>query len=223
MKRAFFQRRSVRSARSPRCGTPSARVRLCVSLCRPLWLAIILVLSAPPLAAADLAKALAALKIDGRVILMRHTQTVPGAGDPSGFKLGDCSTQRNLNQRGISQARQFGAALKAANIRIGKVLVSQWCRADDTARFVLDAAGLAKKFREPFWPLNNVWDDDSKVKQQSAAVRAKINEWRGPGVLLMVSHGVTISPILGRTTSQGGFFVIEPSNGKVNIIAEARL
>ena len=174
-------------------------------------------------AAADLAPALEMLKRDGRVILMRHTQTVPGVGDPGSFKLGDCSTQRNLNQQGINQARKFGAALKSAGIRIGKVLVSEWCRADDTARHILEEAGFGDMRREPFWPLNNVWDDDSKVKQQSAAVRAKINEWRGPGVLLMVSHGVTISPILGRTTSQGGFFVIEPSNGKVNIIAEARL
>ena len=202
---------------------PSAPAWLSVSQCRALWLTIILALSAPPLAAADLAKALAALKTDGRVILMRHTQAVPGAGDPNGFKLGDCSTQRNLNQRGISQARQFGAALKAANIRIGKVLVSQWCRADDTARLVLDAAGLAKLPREPFWPLNNVWDDDSRVDQQSAAIRAEIARWRGPGALLMVSHGVTISPVLGRSTTQGGFFVIELSNGNPNIIAEGRL
>ena len=77
--------------------------------------------------------------------------------------------------------------------------------------------------RERFWPLNNVWDDDSRLGQQVAKVHAEIAKWRGPGVLLMVSHGVTIRPVLGRTTSQGGFFVVESKGKGQKIVAEGRM
>lgn len=173
--------------------------------------------------AGQLDAAIKALETDGRVILMRHTQTTPGVGDPDGFKLEECATQRNLNDEGIEQARRFGRALKAAGIRIARVLVSEWCRADDTARYVLEAAGQAETPRTRFWPLNNVWDDNSRVNQQTAKTRAEIANWRGPGALLMVSHGVTIRPVVGQSTSQGGFFVLAPSDDTFKIIAEGRL
>ena len=176
-----------------------------------------------PAAGASLGEAIQALKTDGRIILLRHTQTVPGVGDPDGFRLEDCSTQRNLNELGIAQAKRFGAALKAAGIRIGRVLVSEWCRADDTARYVLQAAGVAAMPRTSFWPLNNVWDDDSRVDEQVAAARAEMAKWQGPGALLMVSHGVTIRPIIGRSTSQGGFFIVQPKGDTFEIVAEGRL
>lgn len=180
-------------------------------------------LSLVPARAGSLEAAIAALKKDGRVILMRHTQTVPGVGDPDGFKLEECATQRNLNDEGIDQARRFGAVLKAAGIRIGRVLVSEWCRADDTARYILEAAGQSDLPRTRFWPLNNVWDDDSRVDEQTTKTRAEIASWQGPGTLLMVSHGVTIRPVTGQSTSQGGFFVIEPMDNTFKIVIEGRL
>src|SRR5215211_8430504 len=42
---------------------------------------------------ADEAAAWAALRLGGHVALMRHADA-PGAGDPPGFKLNDCTTQR---------------------------------------------------------------------------------------------------------------------------------
>ena len=103
------------------------------------------------------------------------------------------------------------------------MLVSEWCRADDTARYILQAAGLENVPRTRFWPLNNVWDDDSRVDEQVASARSEMAKWRGPGALLMVSHGVTIRPIIGRTTSQGGFFIVQPKAGTFEIVAEGRL
>lgn len=176
--------------------------------------------TANPVQASSLDPAVQALKKGGRIILMRHSQTVAGVGDPAGFKLGDCATQRNLNKKGVQQAKRVGAALKSAGIRIGKVLVSEWCRADDTARHILEAAGLDKVPRKKFWPLNNAWDDDSRIDEQVAAIRSELANWRGPGALLMISHGVTIGPAVGRSTTQGGFFVIEPTGSTFKIVAE---
>src|SRR3712207_235855 len=45
------------------------------------------------------------LEAGGQVVLMRPATTTPGIGDPPNFKLGDCSTQRNLSDAGRAQAK----------------------------------------------------------------------------------------------------------------------
>jgi hypothetical protein len=41
------------------------------------------------------------------IILLRHA-TAPGVGDPPGFRLDDCATQRNLDDTGRAEARAIG-------------------------------------------------------------------------------------------------------------------
>ena len=36
----------------------------------------------------------------------------PGSGDPVGFSLDDCTTQRNLDSEGIKQSKQIGKFFK---------------------------------------------------------------------------------------------------------------
>src|SRR3954452_15796974 len=74
------------------------------------------------------------LKEGGQVVLIRHALTTPGAGDPPGMQLDDCSTQRNLSEEGREHARQLGAAFRARSISVGRVLSSPWCRCMDTAQ-----------------------------------------------------------------------------------------
>ena len=47
----------------------------------------------------DTATLWAALRGGGHVALVRHGPTAGGAGDPPGFRLDDCATQRNLTDR----------------------------------------------------------------------------------------------------------------------------
>ena len=42
-----------------------------------------------------------------KLVFIRHAYA-PGNGDPSNFKLSDCSTQRNLNKSCIEQSKQIG-------------------------------------------------------------------------------------------------------------------
>jgi hypothetical protein len=72
----------------------------------------------------------------GYVVLLRHAQTTPGTGDPPGFKLEDCSTQRNLSEAGRTQARQIGQAIRDRKILIAQVFSSQYCRCLETARLL---------------------------------------------------------------------------------------
>ncbi len=68
----------------------------------------------------------------GHVALMRHADA-PGTGDPAGFRIGDCATQRNLGERGREQARRLGEEFRRRAIPVSLVLTSRWCRARDTA------------------------------------------------------------------------------------------
>ena len=62
-----------------------------------------------------------------KIIFMRHA-LAPGTADPKNFNIDDCSTQRNLNEEGRSQSKKLEIFLKNKNIRIDKVLSSEWCR-----------------------------------------------------------------------------------------------
>ena len=75
-----------------------------------------------------------ALRQGGHVLYIRHALTEPGFGDPPGFELADCSTQRNLSDAGRAQARRMGEALRSREVPIGEVLSSPWCRCVETAR-----------------------------------------------------------------------------------------
>ena len=67
-----------------------------------------------------------------KIILIRHS-LAPGGGDPPGFKIDDCKTQRNLNKEGINQSKKMGKLFKKNKVPIDLVLSSQWCRCKDTA------------------------------------------------------------------------------------------
>ena len=89
--------------------------------------------------AADSDDAARLLAAGGAVAAFRHT-LAPGTFDPPGFKIGDCSTQRNLSDEGRAQARQLGAWFKARQLRPTQVRSSPWCRCVDTATLAFGAA-----------------------------------------------------------------------------------
>jgi len=96
-----------------------------------LTISLLLALFSMP-ATADLLSSLS----DGQhVLLMRHADA-PGYGDPSGYQLDKCSTQRNLGDRGRKQAALIGRWLNNQGITNAKVFSSPWCRCIDTAKLL---------------------------------------------------------------------------------------
>ena len=73
------------------------------------------------------------LEDGGKLIFIRHAYA-PGNGDPAGFNLNDCSTQRNLSDDGRKQAQRIGEFFTKNKIEIDKVLSSEWCRCKETAK-----------------------------------------------------------------------------------------
>ena len=74
------------------------------------------------------------LKEGGKIIFIRHAYA-PGGGDPDNFDINDCSTQRNLNDKGIKQSKLIGKFFNENNIQIDQILSSEWCRCKDTAKY----------------------------------------------------------------------------------------
>jgi phosphohistidine phosphatase SixA len=123
--------------------------------------------------------------------MMRHAEA-PGVGDPAGFRLGDCSTQRNLSADGRSQATAIGEAFRRRQIRVVKVQSSQWCRCLETAR-LLNLGSV-----EPVPALNSFFRDASTEAQQTMAVRQWIvNNRTTRGVTILVTHQVNITALTG--------------------------
>lgn len=69
------------------------------------------------------------LRDGGQVVLIRHPLTDPALGDPQGFRLEDCSTQRNLSEEGRSHAKRIGEAFRLHRVPVERVLPSSRSRA----------------------------------------------------------------------------------------------
>jgi phosphohistidine phosphatase SixA len=154
-----------------------------------------------------------ALQRGSLVILLRHGLTTPGVGDPPGFKLGDCSTQRNLTDEGRAQAAKLGEAFRARNIPIERVLSSPWCRCIETARLAFDGAP------ETSPALANLFGRPENRDKQVTDLRKLLSDFRGRGNLVLVSHGSTIVAVTDVSPEPAEMVVVRPEgSGKFSVI-----
>lgn len=126
----------------------------------------------------------------GAAVLLRHA-IAPGIGDPAGFRLGDCATQRRLSEAGRAQSRAVGALLRARGIVSARVLASAWCRCIETA----ERLGLGAVAIEPV--LNSFFADCSTAEAQTTALRGLLGDWGGPRPLVLATHQVNITALTG--------------------------
>ncbi len=145
----------------------------------------------------------ALLERGGHIVLMRHAATDPGAGDPPGFRLDDCATQRNLSAAGREDARRVGDAFRAHGIPVARVLSSRWCRCLETARLTFGEV-------EPWQPLDSIFEDRSREATQTEAVRALAGRYPAGGNLILVTHGFNISALTGILPTPGEMVVLTP-------------
>ena len=153
-----------------------------------------------------------ALASGGQVVLIRHTITTAGVGDPPGMRLDDCSSQRNLSDEGRRHAREIGDAFRARRIAIDRVLSSPWCRCLETAR-------LAFGKTETEAALGNLFGRPDQTTSRVAAMRKLVYAHRGSGNLILVSHGSTIAALTGVSLAPGEFVVLSTrSDGAFQVV-----
>ncbi|HZF03995.1 MAG TPA: histidine phosphatase family protein [Patescibacteria group bacterium] len=175
----------------------------------PRWLlfagaALALVAGAAPADADDALWTL--LRGGGQVIMLRHAGTDRTFGDPPGFRLEACSTQRNLTAEGREQARRLGEVFRTRGVVIGRVLSSQWCRCLQTAR-------LAFGHAEPWPALNGGPRDAERVAARVRDVHALLATPPSGGSLVLVTHGFNIRDATGEMPAEGGLVVFTPLGG----------
>ncbi len=173
-------------------------------------------LGLPPVARAEsAADAAAALRRGGVAVLLRHAATEPGIGDPPGFRLGECATQRQLSESGREQSRRIGGWFRARGLAPAEVRSSAWCRCLDTATLAFGRA-------QPWAALNSFFDDRSAESAQSAALRGALGRLPGNGFEVWVTHQVNISALTGVSPVVGEALVVRLSGGKVHNLARIR-
>lgn len=179
-------------------------------------LAVAAIVAASPSGAAvagdETARAWDALRGDGYIALIRHSAAPGTTGDPAGFKLDDCATQRNLSEEGRAQARALGERFRAEKVKIGKVITSQWCRCRQTAELMsIGPAEDAPAF-------NNAFVLSGQRDTLTQGARAAVSAWRGPGTLVVVTHGANIQALLGIHPQEGEVVVVKPNPGGETIM-----
>ena len=131
------------------------------------------------------------------VLLVRHADA-PGTGDPPGFRLGDCATQRNLSDEGRAQARSMGAWLRSNGIDRARLYSSEWCRCRETAELM----GLGPV--EVLPALNSFYQRVEDREPNLAALKEFLGA-QSPQErrLILVTHQVTISALTGEFVGSG--------------------
>ena len=133
-----------------------------------------------------------------KIILIRHS-LAPGGGDPAGFKIDDCKTQRNLNKKGINQSKKIGKLFKKNKVPIDQVLSSQWCRCKDTAKYAF------RNYKE-FTALNSTFQSpyNKNEPKQLKELYNFVKKWDGKGKnLVLVTHYSIITSVTNAVPSSG--------------------
>lgn len=158
----------------------------------------------PAAAGEDSQEAWAALVKGGHVALIRHANAPPGyGGDPPGFRLDDCATQRNLDDKGRAQASALGEAFRRHGVHVERIASSPVCRCLDTASLM--AVGRVEQ------SLALLPDRDPNARVRLGELREMVANWRGSGTLVLVTHGFTIRPLIGIITDQAEIVVLRPT------------
>lgn len=157
----------------------------------------------------DLWKALAS---GGHVALLRHA-LAPGTGDPPEFRLGHCTTQRNLSDEGRDQAVRIGDRFRDNNIHGARVYSSQWCRCLETARLLK----LGRVAELP--PLNSFFRDFERRASQTEALRQWLRAQDLDHPLILVTHQVNITALTGVYPDSGELVVVHRScSGDIQVV-----
>ena len=148
----------------------------------------------------------------GKLIFIRHAYA-PGGGDPQNFNLNDCSTQRNLNNEGRKQAQYIGEFFKKNEIKIDKVLSSEWCRCKETARIAFKNFST-NNFLNSFYSSKYAKNKDKQIKMLNNYVKKFISDKN----LILITHYVLISEVLNYAPSSGEIVVSDKNFNMIGSI-----
>jgi phosphohistidine phosphatase SixA len=153
------------------------------------------------------------LKEGGKLIFIRHA-IAPGGGDPVDFDILRCETQRNLSKEGIAQSKNMGKFFSENNIQIDKVLSSEWCRCEQTAKYAFNKYET-RSFLNSFFSAKFANNKNRYVKE----LNEYIKKWDNKKNLVLITHYVTILEITNYAVSSGEMVITDKN---FNILAHRK-
>lgn len=145
------------------------------------------------------------LKKGGYIILMRNTVVDEGLGDPKGYKVSDCATQLNLNDKSRAEAKKIGEEFKKRKIPIKQVLTSAFCRTKETAQLAFGKADVWE-------PLNSFYDKPDRKSEQTRMLHQRMENPPKDGAnLVLITHGYNIVSATGLNPDPGDMLIITPA------------
>ena len=142
------------------------------------------------------------LKDGGKLVFIRHA-VAPGEGDPVDFDILRCETQRNLSKEGIAQSINIGKLFSINNIKIDKVLSSEWCRCKQTAKYAFNKYET-KSFLNSFFSSKFSGNKNQQIKE----LKEYIQNWNSKENLVLITHFVVISEILDISVTSGEIIIV---------------
>ncbi len=165
------------------------------------------------------AEATRLLKAGGVALLLRHGQTEAGVGDPPGFTLDNCKSQRNLSSDGRAQVRAMADRAKKGGIRFARIYTSLWCRCRDTAKLLAEPSVQPRD-----WPvLNSQFADNPRIADATEQIvnllrTSPVNEsW------LLVTHQVNISAVTGISPASGEGVLVRITSAGLQVLGRVML
>jgi len=160
----------------------------------------------------------ARLREGGVVLAMRHA-LAPGTFDPPGFKLGECSTQRNLSDVGREQARRSGAWFKSRGLQPAAVRASPWCRCMETAQLAFGRADSWAALGSP-----RAGTERSNAESLAALRQALAAVAQQPGRFeVWVTHMFVLADLIDANADSGEALLLTSSpNGGVRLLGRLR-
>lgn len=144
--------------------------------------------------------------------LMRHA-LAPGTGDPATVVIGDCTTQRNLSDKGRKQSRRIGAQFRANGVAAARVYTSAWCRCAETAELLRIGPVAVLP------PLNSFFVTPERAAPQTEALQKWLTENRGRIPLVLVTHQVNITALTEVYPRSGEIVVARlDSHGNIRVL-----
>lgn len=150
---------------------------------------------------------------DGRHFAMIRHALAPGGGDPDGFRLDDCSTQRNLNDVGRAQAARIGDLFRAKGIETAALYSSQWCRCMQTAE------GMKLGPVQELPALNSFFQRPQDREPNMRALRAFLGAAPLTKPTVLVTHYVTISTLTDTYPSSGEIVFVRRDETGFTVVA----
>ena len=153
---------------------------------------------------------------DDIVFLMRHGPTDWSMRDAKGVAPGDCDNQRVMTEDGKERMRQLGALLVVNELVPGRILVSEWCRNQETyaamerGMLQIDKNALDGVEVDTMGDLNLLLSLGGAPNVTN--LREIVSSWEGDedGPLLIISHFTNIAELTEFNVYEGEMLMLDP-------------